>query len=213
LNAGKDCDDSRRPVTYIENHDHSTATEQCGGRAAWWRTQPLAIALLTAAGAPLIHNGQEFGDQYWFPEDGGGRVMPRPVEWQIADDDAGRRLRQLYRQLIAIRLQHPALRTLNFYPDPYDERRSDFDDDGFGVSEERGLAVFHRWGPDGEGRIEKFIIVLNFSAYDQQLDVPFSDNGTWHELLEGWDGTVANWRLVNHRVGSHWGRVFLHRGT
>jgi pullulanase len=196
LNAGKDCDESRRPVTYVENHDHSTATERCGGRAAWWRTQPLVIALLTAAGAPLIHNGQEFGDQYWFPEDGGGRVMPRPVQWQIADDDPGRRLRRLYTQLIAIRLQHPALRTLNFYPDPYDERLADFDDDGFGVSEQRGLAVFHRWGPDGEGRIEKFIIVLNFSAYDQQLDVPFSDNGTWHELLEGWDATIATWRLV-----------------
>jgi hypothetical protein len=55
--------------------------------------------------------------------------------------------------------------------------------------------------------------VLNFSAYDQQLDVPFSDNGTWHELLEGWDATIANWRLVNHRVGSHWGRVFLYGRT
>jgi pullulanase len=213
LNAGKDCDQSRRPVTYVENHDHSTVTEQCGGRAQWWRTQPLAIALLTMAGAPLIHNGQEFGDQYWFPEDGNGRVMPRAVRWQSADDAIGRRMRGLYKQLISIRMQHPALRTLNFHPDPYDERQANFDGDGFGVSGERGLAVFHRWGPDGQGNTEKFIIVLNFSAYDQQLDVPFSDNGTWHEMLEGWDVTVGNWRLANHRVGSHWGRVFLYGGA
>lgn len=212
LNAGKDCDPSRRPVTYVENHDHSTATEQCGGRGSWWRTQPLAIALLTAAGAPLIHNGQEFGDQYWFPEEGDGRVMPRPVGWYIADDDTGRRLRRLYKQLISIRLEHPGLRTLNFYPDPYDERAANFDADGFGVSEDRGLAVFHRWGADAQGRTEKFIIVLNFSAYDQQLDVPFSDNGTWHELLEDWEVSIAGWRLRDHRVGSHWGRVFLYAG-
>ncbi len=213
LNVGRDCDESRRPITYIENHDHSTVTEQCGGRSAWWRTQPLAIALLTAAGAPLIHNGQEFGDQYWFPEDGHGRVMPRAVRWQFADDDTGRRLRRLYTHLISIRLQHPALRTLNFYPDPYDERTATFDGAGFGVSQDRGLAVFHRWGPDGQGRTEKFIIVLNFSANEQQLDVPFSDNGTWHELLEGWDVSIVDWRLRNHRVTPHWGRVFLYGGA
>lgn len=209
LNAGKDCDETRRPVTYVENHDHSTVTEQCGGRADWWRTQPLAIALLTAAGAPLIHNGQEFGDQYGFPEDGNGRVMARPVQWQFADDDTGRRMRALYTQLIAIRAEHPALVSLNFYPDPYDEGTTNFDRDGFGVSEDRGLAVFHRWGQNDDGGTDKFIIVLNFSAYDQVLDVPFSDNGTWHELLEGWDVSIANWRLANHRVGSHWGRIFF----
>ena len=181
----------------------------------WWRTQPLAIALLTVAGAPLIHNGQEFGDQYWFPEDGDGRVMPRPVQWQFADDDTGQRLRGLYKQLIALRHTYPALRTLNFYPDNYDEVLLNFDADGFGVSEDRGLAVFHRWGAAAGAaeRIEKFIVVLNFSAYDQMLDVPFSDNGRWEELLEGWEVTVANWRLANHRVGSHWGRIFHYLGT
>jgi pullulanase len=213
LNAGKDCDAARRPITYVENHDHSTATEQCGGRSAWWRTQPLAIALLTAAGAPLVHNGQEFGDQYWFPEDGDGRVLPRPVQWQFSDDDAGRRLRRLYQRLIAIRMEHPALRTLNFHPDPYDERITNFDRDGFGVSEERALAVFHRWGPAPAGGVEKVIVVLNFSDDDQQLDVPFSDNGQWEELLEGWSVTIDGWRLPNHRVGSHWGRVFVHRSA
>jgi len=213
LNAGKDCDAATRPVTYVENHDHSTVTEQCGGRSVWWRTQPLAIALLTVAGAPLIHNGQEFGDQYGFPEDGDRRVMPRPVEWQFADDDTGRRLRGLYKRLIAIRHAYPSLRTLNFHPDVYDERLADFDGDGFGTSEDRGLAVFHRWGaPDG-GSVEKFIVVLNFSPYDQTLDVPFSDNGRWEELLEGWEVIVANWRLTNHRVGSHWGRIFHYLGA
>jgi hypothetical protein len=65
----------------------------------------------------------------------------------------------------------------------------------------------------GTLRTEKFIVVLNFSAYDQMLDVPFSDNGTWRELLEGWDVSIGNWRLANHRVGSHWGRIFLLRST
>lgn len=210
LNAGKDCDGSRRPITYIENHDHATVTEQCGGRDAWWRTQPLAIALFTVAGTPLIHNGQEFGDQYWFPEDGDGRVAPRPVRWQLSNDDNGRRLRRLYKQLVSIRLTHPALRTLNFYPDPYDERAVELSADGFGVSEDRSVAIFHRWGPGAGGKIEKFIIVLNFSVDAQRVDVPFSDNGVWRELLEGWTVSVSDWRLAGHLVGSHWGRVFVH---
>src|ERR671924_334686 len=115
LDSGMDFDAVRTPVTYVENHDHSTVTEQCGGRDRWWRTQPLAIALLTACGAPMIHNGQEFGEQYWFPEEGSGRVMPRPLRWGQSADATGSRLLELYRRLIAIRQAHPSLRTHNFY--------------------------------------------------------------------------------------------------
>jgi pullulanase len=209
LNAGKDFDSARRAVVYVENHDHSTLTEQCGGRTVWWRTQPLAMALFTVAGGALIHNGQEFGDQYWFPEDGEGRVQARPVKWELADDAIGRQLRSLYGRLAAIRAAHPALRSLNFYPDPYDEQQTGFNAEGYGMDEGRDLAVYHRWGQGADGATEKFIIVLNLSAYPQTLDVPFSDNGIWQELLEGWQVEVTGWRLPGHVVGAHWGRIFF----
>jgi 1,4-alpha-glucan branching enzyme len=209
LNSGKDFEPGRRPVTYVENHDHSTLTEQCGGRDRWWRTQPLAIALLTACGAPMIHNGQEFGEQYWFPEDGPGRVMARPLRWARATDDAGARLLDLYRRLIAIRAAHPGLRTRNFYPDPYDERDTRFNAAGYGLDEDMDVAIFHRWGTGGNGRLERFIVVLNLSAFERVVDVPFSVNGEWQDLLNGGGLRARDFWARNLAVGSHWGRVLF----
>jgi hypothetical protein len=199
-------------VTYIENHDHSTVVQECGGRSAWWRTQPLAIALLTTSGAPLIHNGQEWGEEYWFPESGDGRVKPRPLRWHRRDDAIGRTLFALYRKLIAIRRDHPALRTQSSYPEPYDERMTRFDAQGYGVDEGRDLVIFHRWGHDDLGRIERFIVALNFSAFDQRTDIPFSTNGTWTDLLNGTSANVAGFVLRDELVNSHWGRVYFQRG-
>jgi 1,4-alpha-glucan branching enzyme len=210
LHAGLDCADGRRPLTYVENHDHSTLTEHCiGGRDQWWRTQPAAIALMTCCGAPMVHNGQEFGEQYALPESGSGRVSPRPLRWERADDGPGRSLRDLYARLIRIRLDHPALRSPNFHPWPHDERLDDLDSEGYGASTSRDIVIFHRWGHDTSGRLERFIVVLNFSSFDQEVDVPFSTNGEWHDLLDGSPVQVDGWRLWRHRVGAHWGNVFF----
>lgn len=211
LNTAKDFDAGRGPVTYVENHDHSTLTEHAGARDLWWRTQPAAIALLTCAGTPMLHNGQEYGEQYWMPGEGNGRVMPRPLRWSQSDDAVGVRLRSLYRKLIAIRRAHPALRSPNFYPDPYDERRVRFDVEGYGVDEERDVAIYHRWGQDEDGRLERFMIVLNFSAFDQTMDIPFPVDGTWEDLLNGGNADVQGFWLRDQVLGSHWGRIYFRR--
>ena len=209
LNSGKDFDSDRRPVTYIENHDHSTVIEQCGGRDRWWRTQPLALALFTICGAPLLHNGQEFGEQYWFPEDGAGRVAPRPLRWTKNDDTTGQWLTELYRQLIAIRAAHPALRSQNFYPEPYDQQLQHFNEYGYGVDTSRSVAIFHRWGNDDSGKLERFIIAINFSESDQYVDIPFSASGRWQELLNGGSVDVQDFWMRNYRLPSNWGRIFF----
>jgi hypothetical protein len=211
LNAGKDFDGDRRPVTYNGNHDHSTPSEKYGGRDVWWRAQPLIIALFTVCGAPMVRNGDEMANQYWMPDAGDGRVMPRPVKWEEKDDFIGQRLAWLYQSLINIRMAHPALRSANFYPEPYDMQQRAFNPMGYGVDESRDLVIFHRWGDDDQGNLERFIIVLNCSAFDQQVDIPFSDNGTWDDLLNG--GAIAitdNW-LRSQMIGSHWGRVYFKR--
>ena len=195
LNAAKDFSGDRRAVTYVENHDHSTLTEHAGGRDRWWRTQPAAIALLTCSGAPMIHNGQEWGEQVWFPEDGDGRVMSRPLRWGQASDGIGQRLQALYRQLIALRAAHPALRSANFYPEPYDERSVRLDGQGYGVDQDRDIVIYHRWGEDEQGRLERFIIALNFSAFDQPADIPFSVDGRWEDLLNGGAADVSGFWL------------------
>ena len=71
----------------------------------------------------------------------------------------------------------------------------------------RQLVVYHRWGPAADGRLERFIIVLNFSQQTQPVDVSFPDDDGWIDLLSGWQPPVTNHRL-DFEVGSNWGHVF-----
>jgi hypothetical protein len=208
LDTGLDFRDSVAPVPYIENHDHSTLINRVGGRARWWATQPAAIALFTCFGEPLLRNGVEFGDDQHLPSAGSGRVQPRPLNWELAEDGIGESLRELYRRLCAIRAAHPALRGPNFHPRGYDERWERFDRDGYGVDTARGLAIFHRWGEDDDGRLERFIVALNFTGADHAVDLPFSVDGGWEDLLTGDVVDVRDTVLRGHRIPSHWGRVY-----
>jgi pullulanase len=210
LNSGYDFDTDKVPVTYGENHDHSTLTEHAGGRDnRWWRTQPLAIALFTCCGAPMVHNGQEFGEQYWLPEEGGGRVAPRPLRWTKSNDPIGNSLRQLYARLAQIRKAHPALRSSNFYPEPYDEQQEHFNLQGYGVNVDQDVAIYHRWASDEAGRLERFIIVLNCSDFSQRVDIPFSDNGDWEDILNGGTVRVESYWLKGEALSSNWGRIYF----
>src|SRR5262249_18783607 len=125
LNAGIDFAPGKGPVIYLENHDHSTLANKTG-RDRWWRTQPLAMALLTSPGAVLIHNGQEFAEDRFVPESGDNRTIPRPLDWRLSEDSIGKFLRDLYARLIRIRKDHPSLRTSNFYPAFYTEAETHF---------------------------------------------------------------------------------------
>src|SRR5262249_12486469 len=67
-------DASKAPTLYLSNHDHSHLAWQAGARdnrggMQWYRTQPHAIALLTACGVPMLQSGQEFAEDHWIPED------------------------------------------------------------------------------------------------------------------------------------------------
>jgi pullulanase len=208
LDTARDFRSMVSPVPYIENHDHSTLINRVGGRARWWATQPAAIALFTCSGAPLLRNGVEFGDDQHLPSAGPGRVQPRPLNWELAEDGIGGSLRELYRRLCAIRAAHPALRGPNFHPRGYDEGWERFDRDGYGVDTARGLAIYHRWGEDDDGRLERFIVALNFTGADHAVDLPFSVDGRWEDLLTGDVVDVCDTVLRAHPIPSHWGRVY-----
>jgi 1,4-alpha-glucan branching enzyme len=208
LDTARDFLGGKGPVPYVENHDHSTLANRVGGRDRWWATQPAVIALFTCSGGVLVHNGEEFGEDYNLPDQGPGRVEPRPLRWEFAEDGIGRRLRGLYERLAHIRATHPALRGPNFYPRDYDERWERFNSAGYGVDAARGLAIYHRWGNNEAGQVERFIIALNFSASDQFVDVPFSLNGAWEDLLTGEAVEARDYLVRAHPVPSHWGRIF-----
>lgn len=205
LNAGKDFAAGKGPITYIENHDHATIVNKAGGRQVCWKVQPYAIALYMSPGTPLIYNGQEWGRDAWMPESGNGRVVPRPLDWNNATDAQGSAITWLFRKLIEIRHAHPSLRTSNFYPESYEPF---FNSAGYGANIEKDVVIFHRWGNDGSTGTDKFIVVCNFSSYDQFVDIPFSSNGEWHDLLNNRSDVINDYHLWNQRINSNWGRIY-----
>ncbi len=216
LNNHKGSKEENVATTYLSNHDHSHVTWQAGARKnegskKWYRTQPYAIALLTAPGTPMIQNGQEFAEDYWIMEDDEGssrRVQPRPLRWDYPYDKFGRELLSRYNKLIKIRLNYPGLRSNNFYPENWEEGQTKFNSEGYGVDVDSGIVIYHRWGDNGSGILQRFIIVLNFSSSNRSVSVPFPENGVWEDLISNWKPTVKNNRL-NFEVGSNWGHVFF----
>ena len=100
------------------------------------------------------------------------------------------------------------MRSPNFYPRAYDPNATHFNEQGFGVDVDKDVVIYHRWGSDASGAQERFIVVLNFSAFEQVVDIPFSVNGLWEERLSGAKYAIRDFRLENHRVYPHWGYVF-----
>ena len=106
-----------------------------------------------------------------------------------------------------LRARHPGLRSPNVYPAGWDGDRTRLDDAGFGFDRERNLVVYHRWGEDGAGRLERFYIVLNFSPSTQHVGFEVPDGGPWVDLLGGAPGRVWDGRL-RVDVGGNWGAIF-----
>jgi 1,4-alpha-glucan branching enzyme len=216
-------DPAKAPTLYLSNHDHSHVAWQAGARDnrggfEWYRTQPYAIALMTAPGVPMLQSGQEFAEDHWIPEDDGGtgrRVRPRPLRWPRSSDSVARAVLRLYARLGAIRQQYPALRSTNFYPDHWDDWQTRFNPAGFGLDTERQVVVFHRWGQSAGGVLQRFYVVLNFSAEPQWVSVPFPENGPWTDVLANFDGSwtpiVADYHL-DVQVGAYWGHIFYREG-
>ncbi len=210
LDSARDFDANRTPTIYIENHDHKRFMLKAGGRDYWSLTQPYVIALFTCAGATLIYNGQEFGQSNDMPESGEGRVVSRPVEWNIADITPGPDIQALYQTLISIRKKYPALSSPNFYPRNWDESQQSRDADGFGIDRGKNVVVYHRWEEDDHQRVERFYIVLNFSQDHQHVDFAIPIRGPWKDLLSEDMVNDVNGRL-QVEVGSNWGRIFYRK--
>jgi hypothetical protein len=109
-----------------------------------------------------------------------------------------------------MRADHPSLRTMNFYPWPYDAQARHFNDQGYGIDVDRRVVIFHRWAELGSGAVERVIVALNFSPVDQAVDVPFSVPGRWAELLDGADVDIPGFVARGIHLPSNWGRVYVH---
>lgn len=226
LNNRRFLQDRRKaPTLYLSNHDHSHVNQRAGARTAvgapgsWWRVQPYLIALFTSTAVPMIHNGQEFGEEHFLPENDdrtGRRVTPRPLRWKIAGDKIGRSLTAVHGALARIRTEHPALRSEFMYPRFWPESDTGPQPEGIGVDQAARTAVFHRWAelpPGGPVLVENIVVVLNFAEDERVVTTPFPLDGTWVDLLDAqfdparpWSVEVAGFSAALP-VPSHWGRI------
>ncbi|HET9873677.1 MAG TPA: alpha-amylase family glycosyl hydrolase [Propionibacteriaceae bacterium] len=210
------------PTLYLSNHDHSHAAWQSGARTnegavgGWWKLQPFVIALYTSTAVPLIHNGQEFAEEHFLPENDqrtGRRVTGRPLRWKLRNDAIGSAMWALHSTLGKLRDTHPALRSADIYPQVWEDWQKELNPVGVGVDEQRQLAVYHRWASIGGGKVENIVVVLNFGDAEQVVDAPFPTTGVWRDLLADFDGRGGSWSVdvTGSRaavpVGSHWGRI------
>jgi len=55
----------------------------------------------------------------------------------------------------------------HFYPGDYEETPTHFNAQGYGANVDKDVVIYHRWGTGNGGQLERFIIVINASDYDQ----------------------------------------------
>lgn len=181
------------PFQYFETHDHSRLiTEfgllpplrpegdvQFGDRRNFFKLQPLAIALYTCQGIPMLWQGQEFAENYTIPEGGNARIsFRRGVHWEYFYDEPGQALIRLYRILARIRQTHRAFRSRNSFYFNQQSRPND------------GIVAYQRSADASATEPEQVAMVfLNFSDGSRNISVPFAKPGTYREMI---DGTAAN---------------------
>jgi hypothetical protein len=107
--------------------------------------------------------------------------------------------------LIGIRKRHPSLRSSNFFPYPFNHP------EGYGVFPDQDVVVYHRWGQAEGGGLERFIIVVNYSDFDQRINIPFSANGHWEDLLNDDFVVVDGFKAFDQKINSNWGRIYYQK--
>jgi maltooligosyltrehalose trehalohydrolase len=211
---------AKSPFAYLETHDSSRLISYFPARdgkdyfnmdqgdryASWFLTQPYAIALFTGQATPMIHNGQEFGENYIIPEKGMERVLNlRFLRWENTEDTPGRMLLSLYQRLIALRKRYPALRSRGpnsfYYYDHYNPQTGGAGD----FHPPTGIYFFKRQAGN-----QVILVALNFTSQEPQVPHPFPAVGRWRDLLHG--STIVNTstnRCPAAVVPSNYGRIYL----
>lgn len=199
-------------LQYIENHDHSRFVAHFGtlprdnelfregDRGLWYRVQPYLIGMLLAKGQPMLWQGQEFGENYFVPDSGLGRVMMlRPVRWDYFYDEIGRRAVGLVRRLLALRRNGREFRSGAYFF--YNE---------FERYQAQSVLLFSRY------ENERFsLVALNFGDVERTVPFWFPMSGDYIEQLHDnpEDRRLAVAALTEQQltIPGNYGRVWSRR--
>jgi maltooligosyltrehalose trehalohydrolase len=197
---------SKSGLQYIENHDHSrfvcnfglltrdNVLLSEGNRDLWFKVQPYLIGLLTAKGIPLLWQGQEFGENYFVPPEGWGRVMLfRPVRWDYFYDHVGKTVIWLVRRLLQIRRQVQFRQGAHYFYNDYDRYQS------------KGVLLFSRSAGHSFS-----LVALNFTDVAQSVPFAFPFAGDYQEELHGQQNLIGlaaaeeRWLTIDSNYGCIW---------
>lgn len=169
-------------LQYIENHDHSrfvcnfgvinrdNELLKEGDRTLWYKVQPYLIGMLTASGIPMLWQGQEFGENYYIPDQGFGRVMLfRPVRWDYFYDSIGKSVVSLVRKLVKLRRERSHFRTGEHFFYNHDDRYHS-----------KNVLLFSRYEQNAFS-----LVALNFGDTAQTVPFWFPIGGSYREELHG----------------------------
>jgi maltooligosyltrehalose trehalohydrolase len=198
-------------LQYIETHDHErficnfgmSNPDEAGNplffegdRNHWYMLQPYLIAILMCKGMPMLWQGEEFGENYFLPDFGAGRVaLLRALRWDFFYDTPGQGLVQLVRKLLRIRKNRSQLRRgAYFFFNDWDRYLS------------RGVLLFARYnGP------EYTLVAINTGDADQTVPFWFPIGGSYVEELHGgaFDlSAIVSLQETPLTVPSHYGRIW-----
>jgi maltooligosyltrehalose trehalohydrolase len=204
------------PFQYLNTHDHSHLIVSAGldgdgplpfgDRRKFYLLQPLAVALYTLQGVPMLWQGEEFAENWELPGAGPARInLRRDTHWEYFYDDFGEQLIRLYRRLGELRRGSRALRSReSFYYFQQSLKGSQI------------VAYHRRAGAAADSGEELAMVLLNFAAADGEIQLPFPRKGIWKEMLDD-DvrespltlAVPAPGALQKVSVPSHYGCVFL----
>lgn len=124
------------PLRFLENHDKPRSASLFKQEAI----KPYLVFLFSIDGLPLIYNGQEIGAKK-YPS----LFEREPIDWQYRDDE----LYQLYKKLIQLRKEYPALASKEYlFPDHINKNNA---------------AVFVKNGKD------QIILLINFNNQIEEI--------------------------------------------
>lgn len=194
-------------LQYIENHDHARFVCNFrrltrdgnellseGDRSAWYKVQPYLIGLMTGKGIPMLWQGEEFGENYFVPDTGWGRVMLfRPVRWDFFYDPVGKTMTSLVRRLLIIRKQPQIRQGDHYFYNDYDRYQG------------KNVLMFSR-----SYNNHFSLVALNFGNEEQTVPFRFPRSGDYQEELHGSDNLngISEGQECWLNIPSNYGRVW-----
>ncbi|MGE5306553.1 MAG: alpha-amylase family glycosyl hydrolase [Alphaproteobacteria bacterium] len=202
-------------LQYIENHDHERFIcnfglrnpDEAGNplflegdRSLWYMLQPYLIATLMSKGVPMLWQGEEFGENYFLPAFGAGRVeLLRPLRWDFFYDAQGQQLIRLIRKLLRIRRDRPQIRRgAYFFFNDWDRYLS------------RRILLFARYNG-----AQYTLVATNMGDADQTVPFWFPIGGDYSEELHGGElglKGIGPLQQTSVTIPSHYGRIWTALG-